>query len=122
MKLTVKQSFRLGAILRKINLPLEEFKSIDMSKEGAAEKTGTLIIQTIVNNYANAENEVIDFLTLYKGVTKEEAENLEFVELINVFKEIMSQLGGNLGNFLASSSSQSGIIETSSNPDTTPTT
>ncbi len=122
MKLTVKQSFRLGAILRKINLPLEEFKSIDIRDENGQEKLGMLLIETVVKNYAIIEDEVVDFLVHYKNISKEQAEELPFTELITIFKEIISGFGGDLSHFLASSTSPNGTTEISSSPDTTLTT
>jgi hypothetical protein len=111
--MTVEQSFKLGAILKKLNINLEELKNFDVTSGDGAEKLGFYIISLVVDKYSELEEEIVKFISSYRAISPEEVRKADFTVLIETFKKIFHELaGGAFNHFLSSSSQTNGSSET----------
>ena len=65
----------------------EEIKKIDKPTN---EEVGKEVIMLLITNLHKAENEIYEFIADFKGITKEEAEELD---VIPIFKELLNVEG-----------------------------
>ena len=81
--LTLKQGLKLSAIIDKLDLKIADPKA-------DAEKIGSDLLMQIVAKAHKAEQEIYAFVAETKGITPQEAEN---VDLIGFIKEITADAG-----------------------------
>ena len=81
--LTLKQGLKLSAIIDKLDLKITDPKA-------DANKVGADLIMQIIAKAHKAEKEIYAFVAEAKGITQQEAENVDLVQFI---KEIASDAG-----------------------------
>jgi len=81
--LTLKQGLKLSAIIDKLDLKIADPKA-------DAEKIGSDLLMQIVAKAHKAEQEIYAFVAEIKGITPQEAENVDLVQFI---KEMASDTG-----------------------------
>ena len=74
---------KLSLIIDKMGIA-DDIKKIDKPTN---EEVGKELIMLLITNLHKAENEIYEFVAMYKGITKEEAEELD---VIPVLKEILN--------------------------------
>jgi len=74
---------KLSLIIDKMGIA-DDIKNIDKPTN---EEVGKELIMLLITNLHKAENEIYDFISVFKGITKKEAEELD---VIPVFKEILN--------------------------------
>jgi len=77
-----KVLIKLSLIIDKMGIA-KDIKNIDKPTD---EEVGKELITLLITNLHKAENEIYEFIAYYKGITKEEAEE---VDVIPVLKEIL---------------------------------
>jgi hypothetical protein len=103
MKIKTKHIFKIMKIISKGDM-LNDFKSLTVSANESDNEFGKQIICILVNKLHFVENEVYELLADIKDMTKEEIEDCEIEELINIIKEILD--AGFLKAFFKQSSGQ----------------
>ena len=83
MLLTLKQGLKLSAIIDKLDLKITDPKA-------DANKIGADLMMQIISKAHKAEKEIYAFEAEAKGITPQEAENVDLVQFI---KEIASDAG-----------------------------
>ena len=83
MLLTLKQGLKLSAIIDKLDLKITDPKA-------DANKIGADLMMQIISKAYKAEKEIYAFVAEVKGITAQEAENIDLVKFI---KEIASDAG-----------------------------
>ena len=73
---------KISLIIDKMGIA-DEIKKIDKPTN---KEVGEELIVLLITNLHKAENEIYEFVASYKGITKEEAEELD---IIPVFKELL---------------------------------
>jgi len=73
---TIKQGMRLSAIMDKIDVKID-------NPDGTAEQIGSDLILQVVKKAYKAEKEIISFVAETKGITEEEAQEIDIVEFVN---------------------------------------
>jgi hypothetical protein len=81
--LTLKQGLKLSAIIDKLDLKITDPKA-------SQEQIGADLIMQIISKAHKAEKEIYAFVAEAKGITPQEAENVDLVQFI---KEIASDAG-----------------------------
>jgi predicted peroxiredoxin len=81
--LTLKQGLKLSAIIDKLDLKITDPKA-------DANKIGADLMMQIISKAHKAEKEIYAFVAEVKGITAQEAENIDLVQFI---KEIASDAG-----------------------------
>lgn len=74
---------KLSLIIDKMGIA-KEIKEIDKPTD---EEVGKELIMLLLTNLHKAEEEIYKFIAEYKGITKEEAEE---IDVISVFKELLN--------------------------------
>lgn len=74
---------KLSLIIDKMGIA-DDIKKIDKPTD---EEVGKELIMLLITNLHKAENEIYQFIADYKGISKEEAEELDVIPL---FKEILN--------------------------------
>ena len=74
---------KLSLIIDKMGIA-DDIKNIDKPTN---EEVGKELIMLLITNLHKAENEIYDFISVFKGITKKEAEELD---VIPIFKEILN--------------------------------
>lgn len=75
-------------ILSKISMVINKMEissllnDIDFTKGLSNEEIGKMLIQAILDNFYKAENEFIDLIASIKGISKEDAENVDVIEFV----------------------------------------
>ncbi|MFY9421859.1 MAG: hypothetical protein WAP91_02470 [Bacilli bacterium] len=78
--LTLKQGLKLSAIIDKLDIKIS-------NPDAKPEEIGSDLMMQIIKNAHKAEQEIYAFVAEIKGITPQEAEN---VDLIQFVKEIIS--------------------------------
>lgn len=78
-----KMLIKLSLIIDKMGIA-KEIKEIDKPTD---EEVGKELIMLLITNLHKAEEEIYNFIADYKGITKEEAEELD---IIPVLKELLN--------------------------------
>ena len=81
--LTLKQGIKLSAIIDKLDLKITDPKA-------SADKVGADLMMQIISKAHKAEQEIYAFVAETKGITPQEAENVDLVQSI---KEMASDTG-----------------------------
>jgi predicted peroxiredoxin len=81
--LTLKQGLKLSAIIDKLDLKITDPKA-------SQEQIGADLMMQIISKAHKAEKEIYAFVAEVKGITQQEAENVDLVQFI---KEIASDAG-----------------------------
>ena len=81
--MTLKQGIKLSAIIDKLDLKITDPKA-------DANKIGADLMMQIISKAHKAEKEIYAFVAEVKGITAQEAENIDLVQFI---KEIASDAG-----------------------------
>ena len=81
--ITLKQGLKLSAIIDKLDLKITDPKA-------DANKIGADLMMQIISKAHKAEKEIYAFVAETKGITAQEAENIDLVQFI---KEIASDAG-----------------------------
>lgn len=81
--LTLKQGLKLSAIIDKLDLKITDPKA-------SQEQIGADLMMQIISKAHKAEKEIYAFVAEIKGITQQEAENVDLVQFI---KEIASDAG-----------------------------
>jgi len=81
--LTLKQGIKLSAIIDKLDLKITDPKA-------SADKVGADLMMQIISKAHKAEQEIYAFVAETKGITPQEAENVDLVQFI---KEMASDTG-----------------------------
>ncbi len=81
--LTLKQGLKLSAIIDKLDLKITDPKA-------DANKVGADLMMQIISKAHKAEKEIYAFVAEVKGITPQEAEN---VDLIQFFKDLARDAG-----------------------------
>jgi predicted peroxiredoxin len=81
--LTLKQGLKLSAIIDKLDLKITDPKA-------DANKVGADLMMQIISKAHKAEQEIYAFVAEARGITQQEAENVDLVQFI---KEIASDAG-----------------------------
>ncbi len=81
--LTLKQGIKLSAIIDKLDLKITDPKA-------DANKVGADLMMQIISKAHKAEKEIYAFVAEVKGITQQEAENVDLVQFI---KEMASDTG-----------------------------
>ncbi len=77
-------------VLIKLSLIIDKMgiaKDIKNIEKETNEEVGKELITLLITNLHKAENEVYEFIAYYKGITKEQAEE---VDVISLFKELLN--------------------------------
>ena len=82
MKLSV--IIKLSAAIDKMDVDLESLQS------GDEKQMGIKLVSLLAKNLHKAEDEILDLVAEYKGITKEEAKEADIIE---VMKDIFSEGG-----------------------------
>lgn len=89
--ITVNAAIKLAVIVDKMGLKVSQ---LQVSDTGNAKKdqeaVGLLLIDSMIKGASKAGQDIIEFIAAYKGVSIEEAANLDFVTTI---KEIFADAG-----------------------------
>ena len=78
--LTLKSTLKLSALADKMQL---EIKNI---KNATPEEIGADIIGQVIRKAHRATNEIVEFVAEYKKISKEEAENIDIMEVVEILK------------------------------------
>lgn len=81
--LTLKQGLKLSAIIDKLDLKITDPKA-------SQEQIGAGLMMQIISKAHKAEKEIYAFVAEIKGITPQEAENIDLVQFI---KELASDAG-----------------------------
>ena len=81
--LTLKQGLKLSAIIDKLDIKIS-------NPNGKPEEIGADLMMQIISKAHKAEKEIYAFVAETKGITAQEAENIDLVQFI---KEIASDAG-----------------------------
>jgi len=120
--LTVKKTIKLSAIIRKLNLPFQDFTKTDFNNDESLEKFGFSLIEIVINKLPEVEKELYDFIATYRGIDAKDAQETTIPEIVDIFKEVFADIGGSFKSFLASSPLTSGTTEHCVNPPMEKTT
>lgn len=91
--LTIKQGLKLSAIIDKLDIKIT-------NPNGKPEEVGADLLMQLARKAYKAEKEIYAFIAEIKGITPEEAENIDLVQFI---KELASNAG--IMNFFKSAAS-----------------
>jgi len=81
--LTLKQGLKLSAMIDKLDLKITDPKA-------DANKIGADLMMQIISKAHKAEKEIYAFVAETKGITAQEAENIDLVQFV---KELVSDAG-----------------------------
>jgi len=81
--LTLKQGLKLSAIIDKLDLKITDPKA-------SQEQIGADLMMQIISKAHKAEKEIYAFVAEAKGITPQEAENIDLVQFV---KELVSDAG-----------------------------
>ena len=94
MKLTPKTLIKLSMIIDKMGIA-DEIANIDKETN---EEVGKALISIIISKIYKAENEIYEWISEVKGISVDEAKDVDFVQLISDLKN--SELFGKFKSFL----------------------
>lgn len=73
---------KLSIFIDKIGIDLSGIKGKDN------EEVGTILLSQVVKNLSKAENEFYDILSIYKGISVEEAKEIDIIQLFKELKDV----------------------------------
>ena len=79
--MNVKILSKISMIINKMEIS-SMLNDVDFTKEISNEELGKMLIKAIIDNFYKAENEFIDLIASVKGISKEEAENIDVIEFV----------------------------------------
>lgn len=79
--LTLKNTFQLSKIADKMNIELPNLKG------KTTEEVGMEFINQAIKKAYKAEKEIIEFIATYKGISIEEAENIDILSFVEILKQ-----------------------------------
>ena len=79
--MNVKILSKISMIINKMEIS-SMLNDVDFTKEISNEELGKMLIKAIIDNFYKAENEFIDLIASVKGISKEEAENVDVIEFV----------------------------------------
>lgn len=83
MKITSKLLIKLSMIIDKMGIA-DEIANID---KGTNEEVGKALLSIIISKIYKAEKEIYEWIADVKGISIEEAQNVDLIEFISNFKE-----------------------------------
>lgn len=79
--MNVKILSKISMVINKMEIS-SMINDIDFTKEISNDELGKMLVKAILDNFYKAENEFIDLIALVKGISKEEAENVDVIQFV----------------------------------------
>lgn len=79
--MNVKILSKISMVINKMEIS-SMINDIDFTKEISNDELGKILIKAVLDNFYKAENEFIDLIASVKGISKEEAENVDVIQFV----------------------------------------
>lgn len=79
--MNVKILSKISMVINKMEIS-SMINDIDFTKEISNDELGKMLIKAVLDNFYKAENEFIDLIASVKGISKEEAENVDVIQFV----------------------------------------